>query len=52
MNELLDNTNPNSKNEYLGGLSTRILLKELRDRGIEFAGLSITVRQEININDI
>lgn len=48
----LDKTNPASPNPDGGKLTTRQLLKELRLRGVNFDNLSITVRQEINLDEI
>ena len=48
----LDKTNPASPNPDGGKLTTRQLLKELRLRGVNFDNLTITVRQEINLDEI
>lgn len=50
--DIIDMTNPESGDERLRDLTTRELLSELKDRGVTFTGLAITIRKEIDINEI
>lgn len=49
---ILDRTNPGSGNPAAGALTTREMLRELKDRGVSFTGLDITVRTVIDIDSI
>lgn len=50
----LDTTNPASSNEAAGKLTTRELLKELKERGVTFQGLEVpvTVRCSVSLDEI
>ena len=48
----LDLTNPASENSAAGEITTRELLRELKARGVSFDGLQITIKSDINIDEI
>lgn len=54
MENSLDNTNPSSENKVLAEITTRELLKELRDRGVQFENLTIPVvtRMTVSLDQI
>lgn len=54
MNETnyLDSTNPASANAAAGALTTRELIRELKNRGLSFENLRITIVQDINTDEI
>lgn len=51
-NNYLDLTNPNAENKAAGALTTRELLRELKARGVSFDGIQITIKSDINIDEI
>jgi len=51
-NNILDNKNPGSQNQTLRDATTRELLRELKERGVEFSAIRITVRQDIDMEAI
>ncbi len=48
----LDLTNPTSSDITCSNLTTRQLLRELKERGISFDNLTITIKKKIDINSI
>ena len=52
MNNYLDFTNPDAENQAAGALTTRELLRELKARGVSFDNLQITIKSNINIDEI
>lgn len=51
-NDILELTNPGSEFTSLRDITTRTLLKELILRGVEFNGLTVTVKKTIDPNSI
>ena len=51
-NGYLDLANPNAENKAAGALTTRELLRELKARGVSFESLQITIKSDINIDEI
>lgn len=49
---ILDLTNPGSEIKGAGELTTRELIRELKERGVTFTDLEITVRATITMNEI
>lgn len=50
--DILERTNPGSSRPELGQYSTRELLRELKERGVEFDNLTIIVRESISLDEI
>lgn len=50
----LDAVNPNSSNPAMKDFTTRELLKELKERGVTFEGISVPViiRQAVSLDEI